>query len=122
MRKTLLAAFVALATMAACKSHPNDTPAPDNTAKNSRDRAAPPTVDNAGNGKSDVDLTQQIRKAVMDDGSLSTNAHNCKVVVNDGVVTLTGPVASADERAKVEALASSATGATKVVNQLEGAN
>jgi hyperosmotically inducible protein len=119
MRKTLLATLVAIATLAACKSHSNDPPAADNTAKNERDRTATPTADNAVHGATDLDLTQQIRKAVMDDGSLSTNAHNCKIVVEHGVVTLVGPVASDAERTRVAEIAMRIAGTGKVTNQLE---
>jgi osmotically-inducible protein OsmY len=62
---------------------------------------------------------QRIRKAVLDEGSLSTNAHNCKIVVQDGTVTLVGPVASEAERAKVEQIATAHAGDRKVINQLE---
>ena len=55
----------------------------------------------------------------MDDGSLSTNAHNCKIVVQSGTVTLVGPVASDAERTKVEQIATAQAGSAKVVNQLE---
>ncbi len=120
MRKTLLATFVAIATLAACKSHSNDAaPAADNTARNQRDKAATPTADNSAHGKSDLDLTQDIRKAVMADSSLSTNAHNCKIVVQNGTVTLVGPVASDAERTRVAELAGQVAGADKVTNQLE---
>jgi hyperosmotically inducible protein len=111
---------VALGTTA-CKSKPEDRAA-DNTAQNSRDKSAVPTADQAGEGKPDIDVAQQIRKALTGDSTLSTNAHNCKVVVKDGVVTLAGPVASIDERTKVENLAAGVVGPTKVVNQLEVAN
>lgn len=115
-----LAIGVALGS-AACKAKPEDK-APDNTAQNSRDKAAVPTADQAGQSKPDTDVAQQIRKALTGDSTLSTNAHNCKVVVKDGVVTLAGPVASNDERTKVENLAAGVVGPTKVVDQLEVAN
>jgi osmotically-inducible protein OsmY len=57
----------------------------------------------------------------MDDGSLSTNAHNCKVVVDNNTVTLAGPVASAEEKARLERIALDASG-LKVINNLEVAN
>lgn len=114
MRKTLAAALLVAATLSGCKSDKTDA---DNTARN--DHAATPTADNAGQGKTDVELTQKIRKAVMDDSSLSTNAHNCKIVVADGQVTLVGPVASDAERTKVEQIATANAGDRKVVNQLE---
>jgi hyperosmotically inducible periplasmic protein len=118
MRKIRFATLLAVAALSACKARSTDAPA-DNTAKNERDRAATPTADNAGNNAADRDLTQQIRKAVMDDGSLSTNAHNCKIVVQDGAVTLVGPVASEAERTKIEQIAVAKAGDRKVVNQLE---
>jgi hyperosmotically inducible protein len=119
MRKTLWATMVVLATLGACKSHSNDAAPADNTAQNKRDHDTTPTADNAGQSATDRDLTQQIRKAVMDDGALSTNAHNCKIVVQNGMVTLVGPVASDDERTRVADIATKIVGAGKVTNQLE---
>ena len=119
MRKPLFATLLAVAALSSCKSRSNEPPAADNTARNERDRAATPTADQASNGAADRDVMQKIRKAVIDDGSLSTNAHNCKIVVQDGTVTLAGPVASEDERAKVEQIATANAGDRKVVNQLE---
>jgi osmotically-inducible protein OsmY len=121
MRKQILiAALLALAPLAACKSK-SEPPAADNTAKNDRDRAITPTADNAGGG-TDVDVTQKIRKLVVADGSLSTNAHNAKIVVQNGTVTLVGPVASAGEVQKVADLASSVVGPKNVINKLEVTN
>ncbi len=119
--KTLLFVVAIAAAPFGCKAKPENKPA-DNTAQNARDKSAVPTADQAGQGKSDVDLAQQVRKALTADSSLTTNGHNCKVIVADGVVTLAGPVGSADERSKIEALATSTPGVTKVVNQLEIAN
>ena len=45
---------------------------------------------------------QKIRKAVMDDKSLSTYAHNVKIIAQNGKVTLKGPVRSEDEKKMVE--------------------
>lgn len=119
MRQVVVATLFTVAALAGCKSRSGEAPAPDNTAKNERDRAVTPTADNAVHTDSDRDLTQKIRKAVMDDGSLSTNAHNCKIVVQDGTVTLVGPVATDAERTKLEQIAVAAAGDRKVVNQLE---
>ena len=116
MRKTLFATLFAVAALSGCKSNSSDA---DNTARNERDRATTPTADNATNDKADRDLTQKIRQAVMDDSALSTNAHNCKIVVQNGTVTLVGPVASEAERTKVEQIATAHAGGNKVVNQLE---
>lgn len=117
MRKTLFITLLAIGALSACKSGASDPPAADNTARN--DRPATPTADNAVHNASDLDLTQKIRQAVMADGSLSTNAHNCKIVVQSGTVTLVGPVASDAERTKLEQIAMANAGDRKVVNQLE---
>ena len=119
MRKPLFATLFAVAALSSCKSRSSEPPAADNTARNERDRATTPTADHASNGAADRDVMQKIRKAVIDDGSLSTNAHNCKIVVQDGTVTLVGPVANDAERAKVEQIAMANAGDRKVVNQLE---
>lgn len=118
MRNILFVAIAAIATMSACKKS-SEPPAADNTARNDRDRGATPTADNAAGGAAARDLTQKIRKAVMDDGSLSTNAHNAKIVVEDRTVTLAGPVASDAERTKLEQIAAANAGDYKVINQLE---
>lgn len=120
-KRMMMLALAAALGAAACKAKPEDKAA-DNTAQNARDKSVVPTADQAGQGKSDVDVMAAVRKSLMDDGSLSTNAHNCKVIAESGVVTLAGPVASADEKAKVEKIAAAVAGVTKVVNQLDVAN
>jgi hyperosmotically inducible protein len=119
MKLLLATLLMGAAALPACKSHDKAPPAADNTAKNDRDRAATPTADNTSNAAPDRDVTQAIRKAVMDDSTLSTNAHNCKIVVENGTVTLVGPVASDAERSKIEQLATANASGRKVVNQLE---
>ena len=107
------------AAMNADAGNPNAVP-PDNTGRNERDRrdAALTPMDQSNDPK-DLELTQQIRKAVVADDQLSTNAHNVKIIAAEGVVTLRGPVNSADEKAKVEATAERIAGANKVRSQLE---
>lgn len=46
-------------------------------------------------------------------------AHNVKILVEGGAVTLRGPVKSADEKAKVESLAKQVKGITTTDNQLD---
>ncbi len=94
--------------------------AADNTGRNERDRndVAVTPMDQS-NDPGDLELTQKIRKAVVADDGLSTNAHNVKIIAAEGVVTLRGPVNSADEKAKVEATAERIAGAKNVRSQLE---
>ncbi len=123
MRNTIFTAILAVASIAGCKAKQSDTrdqPAANNTARNSRDREAMPVADHAVSAPGDLDLTQKIRRGLVDDGTLSLDAHNCKIVVNDGVVTLDGPVRSVVERERVEQIAMAIVGLNqKVVNKLE---
>jgi osmotically-inducible protein OsmY len=94
--------------------------AADNTRINTRDRNAnEPTADNQRNNVSDRDITKQIRQALAKDNSLSTYAHNVKVVTQNGQVTLKGPVRSEDEKRAVEAKATAIAGNDKVTNNLD---
>jgi osmotically-inducible protein OsmY len=121
--KIILASVLALGALGACKSskEPSRVEA-DNTAKNQRDESVAPTADNAVARPSDLDVTQKIRKAVMDDDSLSTTAHNCKIVVENGKVTLVGPVTSPTESTRVAQIAANVVGDKNVINQLEVTN
>src|SRR5512140_96902 len=61
----------------------------DNSGRNVRDRdQAEPTADQQPNNASDRRMTQAIRQAVVADHSLSTNAHNVKIITQSGIVTL----------------------------------
>src|SRR5215204_1585744 len=78
-------------------------PPSDNTKTNQRDRnKAEPTADRAKDNVNDRDIMQKIRKSVMDDKSLSTYAHNVKIVSQRGKVTLKGPVRSDEEKKTIE--------------------
>jgi hyperosmotically inducible periplasmic protein len=94
--------------------------APDNTGRNVRDRGGDTvTPGDQSNNKADLHLTQQIRKAIMADKSLSTNAKNVKIITANSVVTLRGPVNTPQEKATIEAKAQSIAGAHNVDSQLE---
>ena len=85
--------------------------APDNTAKNQRDRnQSEATADQQKENKSDLELARQIRQALVKDKSLSTYAHNIKVIAQNGEVTLKGPVKSAEEKQAIEAKAAEVAG------------
>jgi hyperosmotically inducible periplasmic protein len=94
------------------------TPA-DNTKVNERDRAPDAvTADQQKENTSDREITQKIRRALVEDKTLSTYAHNVKVVAQDGQVTLKGPVRTEDEKKAVEAKATEVAGTGHVTNQL----
>jgi osmotically-inducible protein OsmY len=117
-RQTLYALVVAGVLMAPALSAMSQTPA-DNTKVNTRDRAkSAVTADQQKENGTDRELTQKIRRALMQDKSLSTYAHNVKVVAQHGQITLKGPVRSDDEKRTVEAKATEVAGAGNVTNQI----
>jgi osmotically-inducible protein OsmY len=92
----------------------------DNTGKNVRDRdESAKTADQQSNAEGDLSITQSIRRMIVDDKSLSTSAHNVKIVTVDGVVTLRGPVLSQEEKTSIAKKATNVAGVRKVENQLE---
>ncbi len=93
---------------------------PDNTKVNKRDKnPGAVTADQQKMNAGDTELTRKIRKSIMADKSLSTYAHNIKVVSQDGMVTLKGPVKSNAEKKAVLAKAVAITGsADKVSDQM----
>jgi hyperosmotically inducible periplasmic protein len=94
--------------------------APDNTKINQRDRSkSEPTADQQKDNRSDRELARQIRRAIVKDKSLSTYAHNIKVIAQDGMVTLKGPVNTQEEKQAIEAKASAIAGQGKITNEIE---
>lgn len=101
-------------------TEPAKPAAPDNTKVNKRDtNSAALTPMDQNNNQTDLKITQQIRQAVMGDGSLSFTAKNVKIITQNGKVTLRGPVNSAQERDAIDAAARKVAGASQVDNQLE---
>ena len=98
----------------------SNNPQADNTKMNQRDRNAnEPTADQQKSNRSDRDITQQVRKAIMEDKSLSTYAHNVKIITQNGMVTLKGPVRSEEEKRAIEAKAAEVAGGDKVTNEMD---
>ena len=92
----------------------------DNTKMNSEDhdKDAMTTAGQQKDNRSDRDITQEIRRSIVKDKSLSTYAHNVKIITRDGQVTLKGPVQSADEKKAIQAKATEIAGQNKVTNEL----
>jgi hyperosmotically inducible periplasmic protein len=112
IRVTLLAGICLVAALAG--------QAPDNTKTNQRDRAAGAvTADQQKMNAADRELTRKIRKSVIDDKSLSTYAHNVKIITRDGAVQLRGPVRTEAEKENVGGKAIAIAGMSKVTNELE---
>jgi len=92
----------------------------DNTGINKRDTSPENiTADQQSQTKEDREITQKIRQAVVDDKSLSTYAHNVKIITVDGMVTLKGPVRSEDEKRTIEEKAGQIAGKDKIRSEIE---
>jgi hyperosmotically inducible periplasmic protein len=94
--------------------------APDNTKINKSDRdAGQPTADQQKENRSDREMTKQIRQSITADKSLSSYAHNVKIISQNGTVTLKGPVKSEDEKTSVMSKAVAVAGSPdKVTDQI----
>jgi osmotically-inducible protein OsmY len=109
---------LALAAFGTAAMADNETPAsaqPDNSATNKVviDNGQP-TADDASNAKTDVELAASVRKAIVKDKSLSTKAHNVKIIAKNGQVTVSGPVKDEAERQAVTKIATDLVGPANV--------
>ena len=97
-----------------------DQTAPDNTRVNDRDKSGTEaTADQQKENSSDRAITQQIRKAILQDKSLSAYAHNVKIITQDGNVILKGPVRSVEEKKAIELRAIAVAGEDRVSSQIQ---
>lgn len=126
MKQLFMFGLIGLSLAATACDNKKDKPATpttyeaDNTGINVRDRdtnAVLPT--NQSEKESDILITKNIRKALIDDASLSTDAKNIKIITIDGVVKLRGPVKSQAERDNIQRKASGVSGVASVDNQLD---
>jgi hyperosmotically inducible protein len=102
---------------------PRQQDTPESAADNSKinrgdaDKGAV-TSDQQRMNPADRAITKNIRSAIMKDKSLSTYAHNIKIITQEGKVTLKGPVRSDEEKTNIEGKATAVAGADNVTNQL----
>jgi osmotically-inducible protein OsmY len=126
VRRAAISTLLALAFVAAGGSmlrSQAQTQSPDTNADNTKRNAkglegSSPTADQQKDNRSDREITQQIRKSIVSDKSLSTYAHNVKIITQNGEVTLKGPVRSDEEKRAIEAKATEVAGDHKVTNEL----
>jgi hyperosmotically inducible periplasmic protein len=110
----VVALFLSLGFVASARAQQNC--APDDSKVN---RQNSPTADQQKMNPADRELTRKIRRAIVADKSLSTYAHNVKIITQDGKVTLKGPVRSDDEKNNVVAKATQIAGDGNVTDQIE---
>jgi osmotically-inducible protein OsmY len=129
MTTRLLLASLAAApfVLGACERSPSTAARsaptrPDNTANNrpDRDMDATRTPEDQSNSQEDLELTAAIRRAVVQDDTLSMNAKNIKIITDKaGGVTLRGVVDSQAEKDLVEQKAKGVARVSRVTNELE---
>jgi len=108
------------ASPAAARAAVSEAKPADNSTHNARDVAGDDlTPLDQSHAKADVEITRSIRKMLVDDNTLGTNAQNVKVITVDGMVTLRGAVATADEQTRIAAIAKETVGVDRVVNELQ---
>jgi osmotically-inducible protein OsmY len=119
-RTALFATLLGGWVMAGAQDSQSNAPPPDNTKMNQRDRNSnEPTADQQKMNTSDRDITKQIRQAIEKDKSISTYGHNVKVITQNGMVTLKGPVRSEEEKKAIQAKASEVAGPDKVTDEMD---
>jgi osmotically-inducible protein OsmY len=127
MSNTRLKCVLGLAALAGtlgfAQSPAQDSPKADNTAVNQRDRnKTEPTADQQKENSSDRETARKIRQSIVKDKSLSTNAHNVKIIAQGGTVTLKGPVRSEEEKQNVEQKAAEIAGKDNVKSEIQVAD
>jgi hyperosmotically inducible protein len=113
-------AFTVVLLCSSCLLFGQEPGKSDNTRVNKRDRSDEQvTADQQKQNSFDIELTRKIRSSISKDKSLSTYAHNVKVITQDGIVTLKGPVRSEEESKVIESKAAEVAGTSNVKNQLD---
>ena len=119
--KTISLSLVCLTVLTfSAMAQDNSSPAADNSGRNERDRSRETkTSGDQANRSADITTSAAIRRAIMHENSLSGMAKNVKIITENGVVTLRGPVKNAAEKAKIAELAKTHAGNAKIEDQLE---
>lgn len=120
VRTAICASLLGGWALAGAQDTQSNAPQPDNTKINQRDRnSTEPTADQQKMNPSDRMTTKQIRQAIEKDKSISAYGHNVKVITQNGMVTLKGPVRSEEEKKAIEAKAAEIAGPDKITDEMD---
>lgn len=120
MKKLILLSILSLFVISSCEQNQKKTYEADNTGTNVRDRdGMTKTSGDQSDSSEDLTITQEIRRSLMEDNSLSTNGKNIKIITINRVVTLRGPVNSPKEKEAIENMAKKIKGVKNVESYLE---
>lgn len=114
--RTLLA-LVPLLVLVACDRSDGVTHGASPTTSNPG--GSKTTATDQSNSEADLEHVAAIRKAIVDDDSLSVSAKNVVVVTRTGHVTLRGTVPSTVERTRLEELARGVSATRALDNQIQ---
>jgi hypothetical protein len=105
----------------ACEQRNDSRPVPAGTTKKPVPAAPEPkTAMDQSESSAAIRITAAIRRAILEDKSMSVAAQNCTVIAEEtGLVTLRGVLNSQAEKDSIEAKAKAVAGVTRVDNQLE---
>ena len=118
MKRTLVLLILAGAVLG-CDIAKQSSTVKDNSAVNQRDQSdSAKTPFDQNENQKDIDITANIRKQVVDT-KMSVNAQNVKIITQDGKVTLRGPVASAEEKSRIESIARKVAGDSNIDSQID---
>ena len=117
---SILVCIFALGLSLSAQAASRQSTPPDNTKVNKRDSdPANPTAGQQKDNRTDLEITRQIRSSITKDKGLSTYAKNVKIITQNGMVTLRGPVRSEEEKRSIEAKANDVAGTSHVKSELE---
>lgn len=89
----------------------------DNTGVNKTEKNH--SAEQQSNAQQDVQLSADIRRAILNEKNMSVNSQNVKIITNGGNVTLRGPVDSETERSRIVELAKGVAGVNSVTDEME---
>lgn len=125
MKRYILAVMTVLAVSACTDDrHTSSSNNADSASRNDRnlntgpDATNAPTAGDQSESEGDRRITQEVRKAVIADSTLSMKAKNCTIITINGVVTLRGSVDTAAERLSISNTADRVSGVHRVDNLL----
>ncbi len=119
MKQQVLSLVILLALAAASTALPaaRKPGAPDNSRQNAA-LVHGATADTQSNDREDCLTAARVRRVIMADDTLSVYAHNIKIIVTHGSVTLEGPVHSQEERQEIALDAATVVDSSRILNRV----
>jgi len=100
------------------QEYPNSQTAPDNSERDKGQMGQMPTADQQSENSSDRETARKVRQAIVQDKMLAKYAQHIKIMADNGMVTLTGSVRSAEDKQSLVARAAEVVGKDNVTDQL----